>query len=304
MKILVAGGSGLVGTALIKKLIAQQHEVINLTINKSDHGRIIHGALQVFWNPPQAFIQDQDSISWDAVVNLAGFPISKRWTERNKELLLTSRIDSTRTLVSLMEKKKITPRVYIQASASGYYPSSDMVMKEESLPGNDFLAGLVQQWEHASSSLEETNVRRVVLRFGMVLGKDGGALKQLFPLFKMGLGSGLGNGKQLVSWIHVDDVSDMIIHAIKNNEVHGIYNASSPHVVRNKELSKTLAQALHKPFFLPNVPAFALKMFLGEMASILLVSQNLSADKIMHTGFVFKHAELKNALEHLTKQSN
>lgn len=203
-----------------------------------------------------------------------------------------------------MEKNKITPCVYVQASASGYYPSSDMVMKEAAPPENDFLADLVQQWEHASYSLEETNVRRVVLRFGMVLGKDGGALKQLIPLFKMGLGSGLGNGKQLVSWIHVDDVADMIIHAIKNNEVHGIYNASSPHVISNKELSKTLAQALHKPFFLPNVPAFALKMFLGEMASILLVSQNLSADKIMRTGFVFKHAELKNALEHLTKQSN
>jgi uncharacterized protein (TIGR01777 family) len=304
MKILVAGGSGLVGTALIKKLIAQQHEVVNLTINKDDHGRIIHGALQVFWNPPQAFIQDQDTLSCDAVVNLAGFPISKRWTNRNKQLLISSRLDSTRTLVALMEKKKITPHVYVQASASGYYPSSNAVMNEDSPAGNDFLAQLVQQWEAASSKLNQTEVRRVVLRFGMVLGKEGGALKQLVPLFKMGFGSALGNGKQFVSWINVDDVADMIIHAIQHNQVHGIYNASSPQVVSNKVFSKTLAQVLHKPFFLPNVPAFALKMVLGEMASILLASQNLSADKIMRTGFAFKYDDLKNALEHLSRPSN
>lgn len=304
MKILVAGGSGLVGTSLIKKLVAQNHEVINLTTNRGVHGQTKVGARQVFWNPAESFIQDIDSIACDAVVNLAGYSISNRWTKKNKQLLISSRLDSTHTLVQAITEKKITPRIYVQASASGYYPSSDAVMKEDSPAGNDFLANLVQQWEMASSSLNQTEVRRVILRFGMVLGKEGGALKQLVPLFKMGLGSGLGNGKQLVSWIHVDDLADMIIHSIQYDDVRGTYNASSPQVVSNKELSKTLAQALHKPFFLPNVPAFALKLVLGEMASILLVCQNLSVDKIMQTGFTFKYGELKNALEHLTSPAN
>lgn len=124
-------------------------------------------------------------------------------------------------------------------------------------------------------------------------------MKQLIPLFKMGFGSALGNGKQLVSWIHVGDLADMIIHSITNENVNGVYNASSPNVVTNKELSKSLAKALKKPFFLPNVPAFVLKMVLGEMSSILLVSQNLSAEKVLATGFKFQHEKLDDAFNDL-----
>jgi len=299
MKILVAGGTGLVGKVLIENLVAQNYEVINLTTRKESNGKTIGGAKQVYWNPADSFVQDVTSIACDAVVNLAGFSIAERWTKKNKALLLSSRIDSTNTLVQLIENKTITPKIYVQASASGYYPSSNAVMKEDSQAGNDFLANLVQQWEAASSSLNEMNVRRVVLRFGMVLGKDGGALKQLIPLFKMGLGSAIGNGKQLVSWIHVGDLADMIIHSITNENVAGVYNASSPDVETNKELSKSLSKALKKPFFLPNVPAFALKMVLGEMSSILLVSQNLSAEKILATGFKFQHEKLEDAFNDL-----
>lgn len=299
MKVLVAGGTGLVGKVLIEKLVAQNHEVINLTTRKESHGKTIGNAKQIYWNPTDSFVQDITSIECDAVLNLAGFSIAKRWTKKNKELLLSSRIDSTNTLVQLIKTQTITPRIYVQASASGYYPSSAKVVKENSPVGNDFLANLVQQWEVSSSALNETNVRRVILRFGMVLGKDGGALKQLIPLFKMGFGSALGNGKQLVSWIHVGDLADMIIHSITNENVNGVYNASSPNVVTNKELSKSLAKALKKPFFLPNVPAFVLKMVLGEMSSILLVSQNLSAEKVLATGFKFQHEKLDDAFNDL-----
>ncbi len=299
MKILVAGGTGLVGKGLIEKLVAQNHEVINLTTRKESNGKTIGGAKQVYWNPTDSFVQDVTSIKCDAVVNLAGFSIAERWTKKNKALLASSRIDSTNTLVQLIQTKTITPKVYVQASASGYYPSSDAVMKEDSPAGNDFLANVVQQWEAASSSLNEMNVRRVVLRFGMVLGKDGGALKQLIPLFKMGLGSALGNGKQLVSWIHVGDLADIIIHSIMKENVADVYNASSPNVVTNRELSKSLAKAMKKPFFLPNVPAFVLKMVLGEMSSILLVSQNLSSEKILGTGFKFQHEKLEDAFNDL-----
>lgn len=299
MKILVAGGTGLVGKGLIEKLVAQNHEVINLTTRKESNGKTIGGAKQIYWNPTDSFVQDVTSIKCDAVVNLAGSPIAERWTKKNKALLVSSRIDSTITLVQLIENKIITPKIYVQASASGYYPSSNAVMKEDSPAGNDFLANVVQQWEAASSSLNETNVRRVVLRFGMVLGKDGGALKQLIPLFKMGLGSALGTGKQLVSWIHVGDLADMIIHSITNANVAGVYNASSPNVVTNKSLSKSFAKAMKKTFFLPNVPVFALKMVLGEMSSILLVSQNLSAEKILETGFKFQHEKLEDAFSEL-----
>jgi len=299
MKILVAGGTGLVGKVLIEKLVAQNHEVINLTTRKESNGKTIGGAKQIYWSPTDSFVQDVTSIACDAVVNLAGFSIAKRWTKKNKANLLSSRIDSTNTLVQLIKTQTISPKNYVQASASGYYPSTSAVMKEDSPAGNDFLANLVQQWEAASSSLNEMNVRRVVLRFGMVLGKNGGALKQLIPLFKMGLGSALGIGKQLVSWINVSDLADMIIHSITNENVNGVYNASSPDVVSNKELSKSLAKALKKPFFLPNVPAFVLKMVLGEMSSILLVSQNLSAEKILATGFKFQHEKIDDAFNNL-----
>lgn len=174
MKVLVAGGTGLVGKVLIEKLVAQNHEIINLTTRKESHGKTIGNAKQIYWNPTDSFVQDITSIECDAVLNLAGFSIAKRWTKKNKELLLSSRIDSTNTLVQLIKTQTITPRIYVQASASGYYPSSAKVVKENSPVGNDFLANLVQQWEVSSSALNETNVRRVILRFGMVLGKMAG----------------------------------------------------------------------------------------------------------------------------------
>jgi uncharacterized protein (TIGR01777 family) len=296
MKILISGGSGLVGSYLIKLLLDKGHEVINLSTRniESTTPRLTH----IQWNPEKHFIPENAFQGIDGVVNLAGFNVANRWTEANKALMTSSRMNSTHLLVEKIMRLEHKPKVFVSASAVGIYKSSLEMQSEVAEPAHGFLADLTSQWEEASATLE-SELRRCVLRIGVVLDKHDGAVAKMIPFFKMGLGSATGSGLQYMSWIHLHDLASMFVYALENNHVKGIYNATAPVPATNHAFSKCLAETMHKPFFLPAVPGFALKLLFGEMATMLLNSQRISSKKIEDAGFVFRYRELKPALSQL-----
>jgi uncharacterized protein (TIGR01777 family) len=296
MKILISGGSGLVGSYLIKLLLDKGHEVVNLSTRKmqSPNPKLTH----MQWNPDTQFIPSNAFDGVDGVVNLAGYNVANRWTEANKALMISSRLNSTQLLVESILRLERKPAVFVSASAVGIYKSSLEMQTEEATPALGFLADLTAQWEEASTKLEN-ELRRCVLRIGVVLDKQDGAVAKMVPFFKLGLGSATGSGEQYMSWIHLHDLANMFVFALENNHVRGIYNATAPVPTTNHMFSKCLSQAMHKPFFLPAVPGFALKLIFGEMATMLLNSQRISSKKIEDAGFAFRYRELKPALSQL-----
>lgn len=295
MKILITGGTGLVGSAIIQKLIARGDEIINLSTSKSS---ISNGVQHIMWNPKKGEIKESIP-QVDAVINLAGYSVANKWTTENKAKIIDSRMQSTELLMRIIRELPQKPKVIVTTSASGYYAPSYLVQDENAPAGTGFLSELCVDWENATLKAEELGIRRVILRVGVVLAKGEGALGKMLPFFKLGVGSATGSGKQYMSWIHLQDLADMYIHAIDNEQVSGSYNACSPNPVTNYEYSKTLAKTIHRPFFFPNVPKFALDLLFGEMSSMLLNSQRLSAQKIIQTGFHFKFTEIKSALKDL-----
>ncbi len=257
------------------------------------------GVRNVLWDPSKFQLDERVLSGCYAVINLAGYSISNRWTAKNKKMMVDSRINSTRTLVAAIQRINEKPEVFISASASGYYPSSDTLMNENSPAGNDFVSELTASWEAELLPLKPMDVRSVTMRIGVVLNEHEGAIGKMLPFFKWGLGSAVGSGKQLMSWIHLQDVCGFILHAIQNDNVQGVYNLSSPQVVTNKEFSAALAAALKKPFFLPNIPAFILKLLFGEMGSLVLDSKNMDSSKIAASGFQLQYVDLKSALNDL-----
>jgi uncharacterized protein (TIGR01777 family) len=296
MKIIIAGGSGLVGSKLIPKLLAKGHEVINLTTNKN--ARSSNGVSQSFWNPSEGLISLVQFENADAVVNLAGFNVANRWTSANKKAMIESRLQSTNLLVNTMASLSSGPKTFVSASAVGIYSSSLESQDENALSAKGFLADLTQQWEDASAALP-ASVRRIVLRIGVVLDQQEGALAKMLPIYKLGLGSATGSGQQMMSWIHAEDLANAFLFALETPEVKGIYNAVAPHPVSNKVFSKALAHQLGKPHFLPTVPGFALRLLFGEMATMLLNSQNISCAKLQDAGFKFEFENLDKALANI-----
>lgn len=298
MKILISGGTGLVGTAIINKLLQRGDQIINLTTQKnlpSGSENLTH----VYWNPSEGVLDGSIIEETDAVINLAGFNVANRWSEKNKKLIVDSRMQSTHLLVEACLKAQNKPKVFISTGASGFYSSSLALQNENSPAGTGFLADLSLKWEQATDSLDASGIRRVILRVGVVMDKKDGAVAKMVPFFKLGLGSATGSGEQYMSWIHLSDLANMYIHAIDHSEINGIYNAVAPTPVTNAVYSKALAKAMKVPFFLPNVPSFFLKLLFGEMSSMLLNSQNISSEKIMKSGFVFQYATIDEALQNL-----
>lgn len=295
MKILITGGTGLVGSAIIQKLIARGDEVINLSTSKTSSS---NGIRHIKWNPKKGEISESIP-QVDAVINLAGYSVANKWTKENKAKIVDSRLDSTSLLMRIISEMQNKPEVIVTTSASGYYAPSYLVQDENSPAGTGFLSELCVDWENATLKAEELGIRRVILRVGVVLAKGEGALGKMLPFFKLGAGSATGSGKQYMSWIHLDDLANMYVHAIDHKDVSGSYNACSPSPVTNYEYSKTLAKTIHRPFFFPNVPKFALDLLFGEMSSMLLNSQRLSAQKIIQTGFTFRFSAIKTALKDL-----
>ncbi len=298
MNILISGGSGLVGTELSKMLKAKGHGVRILSRKKNNE----QGFVQ--WNVEQGII-DKDALKGiDAIIHLAGEGIADgRWTDERKVSIIDSRVNSTRLLLTELQKGTHQVKTFISASATGYYSErGDDLMFEDASPARDFLGTTCVLWEQEVNKIAKLGIRTVKLRTGIVLSLDGGALKKMIVPFKFGVGSALGNGKQWMSWIHINDLCAMYIYALEQEKMNGEYNAVAPNPVSNYEFSKLLAKVLNRAFWAPNVPAFILKMLFGEMSAVVLGSTRASANKIEKAGFKFEFINLSDALKNLLKK--
>lgn len=300
MKIFMTGGTGFVGSALTHKFTGLNHEVTVLTRSSSGAGALPPGASFVEGDPMQAGDWQERAGEHDVFVNLAGASIFKRWTDRYKALLRDSRIHTTRNLVDALSGRPRKATLLLSASAVGYYGfHADEELDERSPPGGDFLASLSQEWENEAARAAEFGVRVVLCRFGIVLGKGGGALKQMTPVFRLGLGSPLGSGAQWFSWIHLDDLTDAFTFLMGEEGIAGPVNLTAPHPVTNGELTKSLSQALGKPAFLPGVPGFLIELAMGEFGSVLLQGQRVRPKRLLENGFRFRYPGIEEALRSL-----
>lgn len=295
MKIAISGGTGMVGEQLCKLLSQKGHEIAVLTRNpKPDFPY-----RQIEWDPGRQLIDDLKMEGTECIINLAGAPVAQRWTEANKQAIMESRVSSTRMLVDYIARNKEECKTLINASAIGYYPPSDQPLRETDPPGNNFLSDVVKAWEEEAFRAKDLGCRVVALRIGIVLDQNGGALERLLPLFKLGLGSPVGSGKQWQSWIHVNDLTRMFEHAMNQESLVGAYNAVAPNPVQNREFSRSLANSLKKPMWLPAVPSFMLKLVFGKMSQVILDSQKVSSEKIEDSGFTFDFQSIDEAFKDL-----
>jgi uncharacterized protein (TIGR01777 family) len=298
MKILITGSTGLVGTALTQNLQRAGHTVCRL-VRPSTSTQTI-GTSQGFdvnWNPATGELGGA-AVGADAVVNLAGASIADgRWTPQRKQLLRSSRVDTTRALVQALAKMSARPRVLVSASATGYYGNrGDETLTEASQPGNDFLSGIAKEWESEALKAEVLGIRVVRARFGVILSKHGGALPQIMGPFQFGVGGKIGTGKQWMSWITLDDAVAILRLALENANITGALNVVSPQPATNADFTKILAAAMHRPALFP-APAFALRLALGEMAdALLLSSQRVLPVQLQKLNYQFTHPDLAAAL--------
>ncbi len=304
MRIAITGASGLVGSALQRRLLAEGHQLLLLArgSRQSIPQGITHQSVQnITWNPAEGVEDRRQLEGLDAFVHLAGRSIGQsRWSEKEKLLLRDSRVLATQRLVTQIRGLSRKPPVFISASAIGIYgESGDQWVDESSSPGEGFLADLARDWEQASLPLEEDGVRVVHARLGVVLAAQGGALAKMLPLFQWGLGGVLGSGKQYMSWIDLSDCCRALLHLLSEGSMRGPVNLVSPNPVTNREFTKTLGQVLHRPTILP-APKFALRAALGEMADALLLSScRVRPERLSQSRFSFEYAELNAALRHL-----
>lgn len=297
MRVVVAGGTGFIGTRLASRLIAKKHEVIVLTRDAQKSRDHIHPSVKIVSWADGAPPWEGHVDGAGALVNLAGESIAQRWTEKSKARIVESRVHAAERLRNAVSQANEKPGVLVNASAVGFYgPHGDETLTEESSPGNDFLATTCVKWEEAARLFEPLGVRVVRLRIGIVLGEEGGALAKMLPPFRLGGGGPLGSGSQWMSWIHVDDLVEIIVWAIENTVVSGVVNATSPNPVSMNEFASTLGTVLHRPSFV-KAPAIALKLLLGEMSTMLLEGQRVIPQRTQALGFHFAHPELKGALE-------
>lgn len=290
MRVLISGATGLVGSEVARQLIELGHEPLKLVRRKAASKE------EVEWHPAKGFLTEGIMESVDAVVNMAGATTGKLpWTKTYKQEIISSRIDSTKTLVTAMKNAKNPPKVFVSGSASGFYGDcADTVLSEDSPKGEGFLSDLAYQWEQEALKAPE-GVRVILARTTMVMSRKLGALGRLLPLVKLGVGGPLGSGKQWWAWISQVDEAAAIIHLINSPTASGAFNLTAPQPATCKQLVSSLAKQLNRPAFVP-VPAFALKMVFGEAAQeLLLCSQNMSAQKLLETGYKFHHPTLDQA---------
>jgi uncharacterized protein (TIGR01777 family) len=303
MKILITGSTGLVGTALTQDLQRAGHTVCRLVRPGTSTQAIGNSqGFDVSWNPVTGELGGA-AVGADAVVNLAGASIAeKRWTSQRKQLLRSSRVDTTRALVQAIAKMSARPRVLISASATGIYGNrGDETLTESSQPGTDFLSGIAREWESEALKAEALGIRVVRARFGIILAKHGGALPQMMRPFQFGVGGKIGPGTQWLSWITLDDTIAILCSALENADITGPLNLVSPQPVTNAQFTKILASAVHRPALFP-APAFALRLLLGEMAdALLLSSQRVLPAHLQKLNHQFLHADLSTALAAVLK---
>ena len=290
--ILITGGSGLVGQRITALLEKKGYEVAWLSRSPQDRKTFL-------WNVEKGEI-DSEAMEWaDEVVHLAGAGVAeKRWTPERKKLILESRTQSTQVLLTAIKNAQSKPSTFISASAVGYYGfnTGTALVDENSPAGNDFLAEVVIAWENEVKKMESLQLRTVLLRIGIVLDAEGGALGEML---KPPVAAPLGTGDQWMSWIHVEDLARMFVFALEKTTLQGVFNAVGPHPATNQQLTKEAAISKRKPYVGIGVPGFALKLVLGEMAAMVLGGNRVSSQKIQKAGFEFEFPVLKNALKDL-----
>lgn len=297
MKILITGGSGLIGKALQASFREKGHEMLLASRGEPKHEN------EVQWSVEDGFADATRLEGIDAVVHLAGESVSGlRWTDDKKKAIRDSRVLGTRNVVDAISKLKDKPKVFVASSAIGFYGErGDEEVTESSAAGEGFLAEVSKSWESESRRAEDAGIRTVLLRTGIVLSKEGGALGTMLTPFKFGVGGVVGSGKQWMSWISLDDHIAILNYVIENENIRGAVNAVSPHPVTNEEFTKTMGEVLYRPTFIP-LPEFAVSMVFGEMGdALLLASTKVMPKRLQDAGFEFTYTELKAAIEHAIK---
>lgn len=302
MRVLITGGTGLIGTALTRRLLEEKHTVTILSRSPKAYS-LPEGAKAVVWDGKTAEGWGDLVNEVDAIVNLAGVNLGGGlWTRKRKEALLNSRLSAGQAVVEAVSQAHLKPKVLVQASAVGYYQASgDAVLDENSPAGTDFQGQLCRQWEESTRPVEEMGVRRVITRSGVVFA-PGALILTMFTLpFRMMVGGPVGSGKQYISWLHIEDEVNGILYLIQNDSASGPYNLMSPYPVTNAEMGKTIGRVIKRPYWFP-VPSFAMRLALGELSSVVLDSWRGVPARLQEAGFVFEFPDVESALRDLEKR--
>ena len=296
--VLISGGSGLIGRHLCKKLKNKGYRVAFLSrVSRQNTDIPIYT-----WNVDKNVIEKQAIEMADFIIHLAGADIGdKRWTAKRRQQIIDSRVKTGQLIFEKIKENKNKLKAFISASAIGYYGAitSDKIFCETDTASNDFLGETCRKWEQSADKFEELGIRTVKIRTGIVLSGKGGALARIIIPVKLGIGSAIGNGKQYMPWIHIDDLCNIYIKAIEDTKMEGAYNAVAPDHKTNQEFTRTLARILRKPFWFPNIPAIVMKIIFGKMSSMLLKGSRVSSDKITIAGYNFIFPDLDSALTNL-----
>ena len=299
MRVLITGATGLIGSEIVKKCHDNGIAVNYLTTSKTKI-KSTANYQGFYWNPSQAEIDVNCIKEVDAIIHLVGASISKRWTKAHKHAIISSRLETTALLHEMVKNNPNNINQIISASAIGYYPDSltNYYSEDEKLISDSFLGRVVQEWEQAVDTFMTLNIMVSKVRIGVVFSKKGGAFPELAKPVKYGAGAVMGSGDQWMSWIHLEDLTNIFLHVLKH-KLEGVYNGVAPNPATNKTITKAIAKQLKKPLILPNIPKIAMKLVLGEMHIILFESQRVCSKKIEKTDFEFKYANLELALEEL-----
>ena len=301
MRVLITGATGLIGKEIVKVCRSQNIDVNYLTTSKSKISND-NNYQGFYWNPETEEIDKNCLQDVEAIIHLAGATVSKRWTKSYKEEILSSRINTTQLLVNTLRNHANVVKHVLSASAIGLYPDSlsKYYDEDDSAGDSSFLSHVVKEWETAVDGFAELNIIVSKVRIGLVLSEKGGALPEIIKPIKLGLGAAFGSGQAWQSWIHIEDLAHIFVF-ILNNKLAGVYNGVSSNPVINEDLTKLCAKVLKRPLFLPNIPEFFMKLVLGEMYTLLFMSQRVSSKKIEAAGFEFSYHHLEPALEELLK---
>jgi uncharacterized protein (TIGR01777 family) len=301
VKVVITGGSGLIGTRLTALLLEKGYDVAHLG---RPHSRAADSRATVptfAWDPDKAQMDDHALVGCHALIHLAGASIAgRRWTNEYKKEILDSRLNSTRLLFQKIKSTAVSVPTFISASAIGYYGNEDRKrsLVESDKPGNDFLSDVVQRWEKEVMKIADLGIRVCMVRTGIVLSSEAGALSQMARPIGLGMGAPLGTGQQIVSWVHIDDLCRAYIFLLEN-QLSGPFNVTAPQPVSNRALTEAIAKKLRKPLWLPNIPEFALRIVLGEMAEAVVAGNAVSSAKIVEKGFQFEYDDVDRAIADL-----
>ena len=302
MKVFMTGGTGFVGTYLSQELAQKGHDITILTRQKEPAAAAGSRSRFVTGDPKQEGPWMAEVARHDWIINLAGSSIFSKWTKESKQMLRDSRVLTTRNLVAALAAGD-RRQLFCSTSAPGYYgPRGDEELTEASPPGQDFLARLAQDWEAEALKARDLGIRTVITRFGIVLGKEGGMLEQMVPVFKRFVGGPVGSGEQWLSWIHQQDLVQAYLFVLEHPDLVGPVNFTSPNPVRNRDFAQALGRALGRPSFMP-APAFMMRLMLGELAEVVLTGQKFLPERLLAAGFQFLYPTIDQALKHLLAEA-